>query len=163
MEEHRGSPRAPGQQGLPGPGPPFRFLLHLASGFSLLSIFGPAPLSPPPTQLPEAKARMPLAPLQMLARVPGSVSEPHIVFEMYPRGHRAVVIWAVTAFWPPPGWSHRLGVADRKPRVGLPIVTSGSGRGQGSWDPGLDPAWARTVRVFTPHPDSPPVFISECL
>lgn len=68
--------------------------------FPKLPDFGTAPLSPPPTQLPEAKARMPLAPLQMLARVPGSLSEPHIVFEMYPCGRRALAIRAITAFWP---------------------------------------------------------------
>lgn len=87
--------------GPPPPGIRWRYQASPRCCFPKLLVFGTAPLSPPPTQLPEAKARIRLAPLQMLARVPGSLSEPHIVFEMYPCGRRALAIWAITAFWPP--------------------------------------------------------------
>ena len=99
-------------------------------------------VSTPSRRLPEAKAQTPLAPLQMLAKVPGSFSEPHIVFQMYPWGGRALAIRAITAFWPLLTGNHGLGVAGRKLGAGLPTFSSDLGEKWGFQGTGLAPSWS---------------------
>lgn len=111
-------------------------------------------VSTPSRQLPEAKAQTPLAPLQMLAKVPGSFSEPHIVFQMYPWGGRALAIRAITAFCLLLTGNHGLGVAGRKAGQGCPLLVqtwgkSGGFRALGWLLAGV--GTARTVRAFIPH------------
>lgn len=99
-------------------------------------------VSTPSRQLPEAKAQTPLAPLQMLAKVPGSFSEPHIVFQMYPWGGRALAIRAITAFCLLLTGNQGLGVAGRKLRAGLPTFSSDLGEKWGFQGTGLAPGWS---------------------
>lgn len=122
-------------------------------------------VSTPSRRLPEAKAQMPLAPLQMPAKVPGSLSESHVVFPMDPwrpeLSQSGQSPLSGPAGWGATGWVWQAG----SPGQGCPLSGQAWGEGGGPRAPGWLPAGAGRPeqRVFTPHPDSSQTLISELL
>ena len=147
MGESKGLPEPPEQQGPPGMASCSGFLLCPASGFSPCCWFPKLPLAQPLGLHPQQTASRSKGPDTTgsspdAGQSAGSFSEPHIVFQMYPWGGRALAIRAITAFWPLLTGNHGLGVAGRKLGAGLPTFSSDLGGKWGFQGTGLAPSWS---------------------